>query len=177
MILLGLLKLARGDKAGIAEFGNSEPAFTASLAPLIAFPLVGAALTALSGDWKSAALGLLARLSAVLALPVITYEFAARTGHAGTWLRTATALNWSFWVIIPLLLLASFAGAGLFVAGLPMHAVITVIFGVLAAYLLWYHWIIVRAGLMLPAGQAALLVGLIGAAITLCTAGQLLVAG
>ena len=38
MILRGLLMLAKGDKAGLDEFGNSLEAFTASLAPLIASP-------------------------------------------------------------------------------------------------------------------------------------------
>ena len=44
MILRGLLLLARGGRAGMKEFDNSADALAASLAPLIAFPLVGAAL-------------------------------------------------------------------------------------------------------------------------------------
>ena len=98
MILRGLLLLARGQKSGIKDFGNSADGFTASLAPLIAFPLVGAGISALGGQWQLAAIGLLSRLCAVLALPLITYEFARRTGREALWLRTATALDWSFWL-------------------------------------------------------------------------------
>jgi hypothetical protein len=49
MIMRGLWLLARGRRAGIAEFGNSTDALAASLAPLIAFPLVGAAVAGLQG--------------------------------------------------------------------------------------------------------------------------------
>ena len=58
MILRGLFLMARGAKSGIKEFDNSMDAFTASLAPLIAFPLVGAGVSALGGQWQLALIGL-----------------------------------------------------------------------------------------------------------------------
>ena len=131
--------------------------FTASLAPLIAFPLVGAAISALGGQWQLALIGLLSRLCAVLALPLITHEFARRTGRESLWLRTATALDWSFWMLIPLLFLAAFAGAMLVEAGLAMGDAEYAALGIMAGYLLWYHWFIVRTGLgpERPAGRIA----------------------
>jgi hypothetical protein len=175
MILRGLWLLARGDKAGIKDFDNSENGFTASLAPLIAFPLVGAALSILAGAWQLAIIGFLSRLCAVLVLPLITHEFARRLGRESLWLRTATALDWSFWMLVPLLLLAAFAGAVMVEAGLPMQDGEYAALAIIGLYLLWYHWTIVRAGLGLSALQAVLLVALSSFAISLFTTGPLLI--
>ena len=147
MIFRGLFLLARGEKSGIEDFANTMDGFTASLAPLIAFPLVGAGISAFGGQWQLAVMGLLSRLCAVLALPLITHEFARRTGRESLWLRTATALDWSFWMLIPLLFLAAFAGALLVEAGLSMAMAEYIALGLMGAYLLWYHWFIVRTGL------------------------------
>jgi hypothetical protein len=174
MIFRGLLLLARGKKSGIKDFSNSMDGFTASLAPLIAFPLVGAAISALGGQWQLATIGLLSRLCAVLVLPVITHEFARRTGREALWLRTATALDWSFWMLIPLLFVAAFAGALLVEAGLAMGNAEYAALGFMAGYLLWYHWFIVRTGLALSALQAVLLVTLSSLAIAIFTAGPML---
>ena len=43
-VLIGILRIARGRADGIACFGSSPQAFLSSLAPLLAFPLVGAVL-------------------------------------------------------------------------------------------------------------------------------------
>src|ERR1700722_3547352 len=174
MIFRGLLLLARGKKSGIKDFGNTMEGFTASLAPLIAFPLVGAGISALGGQWQPAVIGLLSRLCAVLALPLITHEFARRTGRESLWLRTATALDWSFWMLIPLLFVAAFAGALLVEAGLAMGNAEYVALGFMAGYLLWYHWFIVRTGLALSGLQAALLVALSSIVIGIFTAGPVL---
>jgi hypothetical protein len=174
MIFRGLLLLARGKKSGIKDFANTMDGFTASLAPLIAFPLVGAGISALGGQWQPAVIGLLSRICAVLALPLITHEFARRTGREALWLRTATALDWSFWMLIPLLFVAAFAGALLVEAGLAMGDAEYVALGFMAGYLLWYHWFIVRTGLALSGLQAALLVALSSIAIGIFTAGPVL---
>jgi hypothetical protein len=171
MIMRGLWLLARGRRAGIAEFGNSTDALAASLAPLIAFPLVGAAVAGLQGAWQAGVIDLLSRLCAVLAVPVITYEFARATGCEDKWLRTVTALDWSFWAIVPLMFVAAFAGAGLVAAGLALHLAAGIMLGACAAYLLWLHWVIARAGLEIGAGQAALLVLLTCLAIGFCSVG------
>jgi hypothetical protein len=157
MIWRGVFLLARGKAAGIKEFGNSMDSMTASLAPLIAFPMVGAAITAINGQPKLAAIAFLARLCAVLALPVITYEFARLTKRDSLWLRTTTALDWSFWIIIPLLLIAGFTGAGLVSAGLDIKYAEYAALALLIAYLLWLQWFTIRTGLNLSWPQAALL--------------------
>jgi hypothetical protein len=174
VILRGLFLMARGAKSGIQEFDNSMDAFTASLAPLIAFPLVGAGVSALGGQWQLALIGFLSHLCAVLALPLITHEYARRTGREALWLRTATALDWSFWLLVPLLFAAAIAGAVLVQFGVPMVGAEYVALGLMGVYLLWYHWFIVRTGLVLGRGQAAFLVAITGLAIALCTAGPFL---
>jgi hypothetical protein len=158
MIWRGVWLLARGRAAGIKEFGNSVDALTASLAPLIAFPMVGAGITALDGQPKLAAVAFLARLCAVLALPVITYEFARLTKRDALWLRTTAALDWSFWLIIPLLLVAGFIGTGLVTAGLAVKYAEYAAMALLIAYMLWLQWFTIRAGLETTALHAAALV-------------------
>ncbi|OYV37947.1 MAG: hypothetical protein B7Z80_11460 [Rhodospirillales bacterium 20-64-7] len=175
MILQGLWLLARGQRAGIKQFGNSYDAFTASLAPLIAFPLVGGVLSVLSGDWQSGIIGFLARFCAVLALPLIVHAFARRTGREALWLRTATALDWSFWLLVPMLFIAAVAGAVLVELGLPMTLAEQAAFALIAAYLLWLHWFIMRCGLELRVAPALLLVALSSFAIGVLTMGPVLI--
>jgi hypothetical protein len=169
MILRGLWLLARGRRAGVKEFANSPDGFAASLAPLIAFPLVGAALAVMQGAWQDGVIDLLSRLCAVLAVPVITHEFARRTGREAWWLRTITALDWSFWIVVPLVVIAAFAGAALVAAGMALHQAAALVMGACAGYVLWLHFIVVRAGLGVKNSQAVLLVALIGLAILACS--------
>jgi hypothetical protein len=174
MILRGMLLLARGRADGIKEFPNTKDAFYASLAPLIAFPLVGAGITAANGDVKLAAVAFLARLCAVLALPLITFEFARLTGHGANWLRTVAALNWSFWLMVPLLMVAALFGALLVSAGLEMTHAESGALALMAVYMFWLNWFTLRKGLQMGGAAAALLVVLNFAAIGLCAAGPLL---
>ena len=170
-ILRGIFLLARGKQAGIAEFANTGDALSASLAPLIAFPLVGAGIIAFGGQPKLAAIAVLSRVSGVLALPVITHAYAKLMGKENLWLRTATALNWSFWLLIPLLFVTAMIGAGLVTAGLPQIKAEAAIIVLLGAYMLWLHWFIVRSGLSLSVLQAVGLVILSNLAIGLLTFG------
>ena len=178
-ILRGVFMLARGRAAGIAEFANTSDGLAASLAPLIAFPLVGAGVVALSGQPKLAAIAFLSRLCGILALPVITQAYAQLTKREAVWLRTATALNWSFWLLIPLLFLAAFIGAGLVSTGVAETMAEEIVICLVAAYMLWFHWFTVRTGLSLPGWSAAVLVVITNIAICLLTfgpdLGQLLV--
>ncbi|HUM09157.1 MAG TPA: hypothetical protein VLT37_09840 [Acidocella sp.] len=170
MILRGLWRLAKGDAGGIREFGGGLDNFYASLAPLIAFPLVGALVTALQVNWRVAVVSFLARLCGVLVLPVLVYEFARFYGREPMWLRTATALNWSFWALLPVLLVGAFIGGILAQIGLPMRAAELATLGIMAVYLLWYRWFILRAGLALNGWRAALIMLVTGALIALLTA-------
>lgn len=175
-ILRGIFLLARGRAAGILEFGNSPEALGASLAPLIAFPLVGSVMIGMSGQPGLAALAFLSRLCGVLVLPVITEAYAKITGREAFWLCTATALNWSFWILIPLLLVAAFLGAMLISAGLGETRAEAAVIALLALYMLWLHWFIVRTGLKLSAWLAAGLVLVTNGAIGLLTFGPDLLA-
>ncbi len=157
MILQGLIKLARGDAKGVEEFSGSVEAFSASLAPLIAFPLVGAFITAVSGDWKAALIGLLSRFCAVLALPLVTYEFARLYGKQQLWLRTATALNWCFWLLLPAILVAALLGSVLVTLGLPLARAELAVLGLIGLYLFWNRWFVFKAGLQLNIWRALLM--------------------
>ncbi len=174
MILRGLWLLVRGKAAGIKEFGNTPDAVAASLAPLIAFPLVGAAALALHGQALDGALDFVSRLCAVLALPLVTYEMARLTGRGAEWMRTVAALNWSFWALLPLLIIAAAIGAGAVEAGMAEPRAEHLALGLLVGYLLWFQWFIIRAGLRLGVFAAALLVLLNTGAIALLSAAPLL---
>jgi hypothetical protein len=158
VIVRGLWRLAKGERAGILEFGAGVDNFSASIAPLIAFPLVGAVLVATQGDWKLAVVSFLSRFTGVLVLPWLTYEFARLFGREHLWLRTAVTLNWSFWVMPPVLVLAAVLGAVFETAGLSQGEAARVALALMVAYLLWFRWFTLRAGLGLNVWQAVLVV-------------------
>ena len=80
-IVVGIVRLARGRADGLRQFGATREAFLASLAPLIAFPLVGGVLMLLGGGGLDALGDLLATLCALLAPPVLSFEVGAAVGH------------------------------------------------------------------------------------------------
>lgn len=170
-IVRGIFLLARGRKSGIAEFANTGDALSASLAPLIAFPIVGAGIIAFGGQPKLAAIAVLSRVCGVLALPVITQAYAKFMGREHFWLRTATALNWSFWLLIPLLFVGAFIGAVLVTADVPNLRAEEAVIVLIAAYILWLHWFTVRTGLNLSGWRAAGLVVISNIVIGLLTFG------
>ena len=92
---------APGARTGrrLLQFGATREAFLASLAPLIAFPLVGGVLMLLGGGGLAALSDLLATLCALLAPPVLSFEVARLWGRQDAWLRFATAFNWCQWAI------------------------------------------------------------------------------
>ncbi|WP_298284288.1 hypothetical protein [Acidocella sp.] len=165
MIARGLWRLAKGERAGILDFGAGLENFSASIAPLIAFPLVGAAVVAMQGAWQLGLISFLSRLAGVLVLPVLTFEFARLFGREHLWLRTATALNWSFWVMPPMLVLAAIASVGLEAVGLSELGAARVALCIMVGYLLWFRWFTLRAGLGLGVWQALLVVAVSTAAI------------
>lgn len=149
MILPGIIKLAYGNAKGIDEFSDAPESFAASLAPLIAFPLVGAVITGSSGSWKLALLAFVSRLCAVLVLPAIIYEFSRLYKRQGQWVRTATALNWCYWLVLPAIMVAAVLGSVAVQFGVPMpHAEIAVL-AAAGFYLLWNRWFVLKTGLKL----------------------------
>lgn len=156
-IVRGLLLLARFDRSGIEEFGNSIPAFSASLAPLVAFPIVGAGLIASQGDYVTAAIVFLSRLSAVLMQPVATELGARLTGGHPRWLRTSTALNWSVWLLLPLVLIAALLGNVLMAMHVGERLATMIAIGASILYLLAIQWFVLRVGLRIKIWQALLI--------------------
>ncbi len=161
--VIGAAQLALGRGEGIRRFGDTPQAFLASLAPLVAFPLVGAAILLLSGGGGGAVTTLLLTLVAQLAPALLSHALAVRWGREAEWLRYATAFNWCQWAIpvmaFLLLVLLQFALG----AGMPDSVAATLLVFALAGYGIWLHWVIARHGLNLPKGRAALLVVLVNA--------------
>lgn len=157
-IPLGIIRLATGHADGLAQFRDTTDAFLASLAPLVAFPLVGGALTLLGGGGVEAVSELLATLCALLAPLVLSFEAARLFGRAAQWYRFAVAFNWCQWAIpMAAVLLVMLAGV-LMALGLPNRTCVLMLIGMLVAYGLWLHWFLARHGLSLRPGQALLLV-------------------
>lgn len=157
-VLLGMWRLARFDAAGLAEFGATTQAFLASLAPLIAFPLVGAALMLLHGDGLDALAEFLATMCMLLAPPVLSHLLAVAWRREGEWLRYATAFNWCQWATMMAAAAMLFSAGVLIWLGLPNRfGAVIVVTGVIL-YALVLHWFIARVGLRLSVLRAVLLV-------------------
>ncbi len=156
--LRGMLRLARGRVDGLAEFGDTPQAFLSSLAPLLAFPIVGALLLLVSDGPVKALATLLVTLVVQLAPAVLSHALARRWGRDAAWLRYATAFNWCQWAL-PLaamaLLVVLQAGMQL---GLSEDVADAALLAGLGVYGLWLNWLLARHGLDLSRGRAALLV-------------------
>lgn len=159
-LLRGIWCLARFRREGFAEFGDTRQAFLSSLAPLIAFPLVGGVLMLLSGggDGGAVVADMLATLVALLAPAVISAALAERWGRGAQWMRFAVAFNWAQWAVPAVAILLLFAMGILRRAGLgEQQAAIGVLFAI-AAYGIGLHWFLARHGLGLAPGRTTLLV-------------------
>ncbi|HST75266.1 MAG TPA: hypothetical protein VLJ20_07835 [Acetobacteraceae bacterium] len=157
-ILLGVVRLATGRADGLAHFGNTTQAFLTSLAPLIAFPLVGGALLIANGGGLPALSDLLATLCALLAPPVLSWWFARRWQREALWPRFATAFNWCQWAI-PVMASILLVVLGLLMAvGLPNRVAGVVALLGLVSYGLWLHWFLACRGLGLSVARAVLFV-------------------
>lgn len=157
-VLVGILRLARFDGSGMAQFGATTQAFLASLAPLIAFPLVGAGLMLMRGGGLDALAEFLATLCTLLAPPVLSHLLAIAWRREGDWLRYATAFNWCQWVI-PMAAAVLLLSAGVMIwAGLPNRIVAVIAIAGVIVYALVLHWFIARVGLRLSILRAAFLV-------------------
>lgn len=157
-ILLGILRVALGKTDGIAQFSAGRQAFLTSLAPLIAFPLVGAGLLASHGSGLLAGEEFLATLVMLLSPPVISFELARWWKREAAWWRYATAFNWCQWAI-PVVATVILSLAGLAMgAGLPNRVAAILAMAGLVGYALWLHWFLARHGLGLSRLRAVALV-------------------
>jgi hypothetical protein len=157
-VLRGIVAVALGRPKGIEQFAGTTQGFLASLAPLIAFPLVGTLLLLLDGGGVPAIADFLATIAVLLGPPVLSFELARLWGRQARWLRFATAFNWCQW-LLPILASVLLTGLGLLLrAGLSERAATGMLVLGLGGYGLWLHWFLARHGLALSRFHAAMLV-------------------
>jgi len=157
-VLRGIFRLARFRPEGFAEFAATRQGFLNSLAPLIAFPLVGGLLMLSAGGGVEVFTDLLATLIALLAPAVISAAMAERWQRDEAWLRFAVAFNWAQWAV-PMAAIGLLIAAGVLRRlGLgEAQAAIAVLFGI-AGYGISLHWFLARHGLGLTRALATLMV-------------------
>jgi hypothetical protein len=175
-VLVGIMRIARGRADGIGSFGSSPQSYLSSLAPLIAFPLVGAVL-AISTDGPRRALTDLAMMLCALLTPaVVSYELAAMWKREDAWVRFATAFNWCEW-ILPVLACLLMVPLSLGIAlGVSESTAGGVLVGCLGLYGLWLHWFLARNALALSAFRAVVLVVVVNLGTGLAVMGPRLLA-
>ncbi len=160
-ILLGIVRVARGRADGIACFGSSTQAFLSSLAPLVAFPLVGAVLGAFTEGPRRAVTGLAMTICALLTPAVVSFELARIWKRDDAWARFATAFNWCEWILPVLACLIMVPLSVAISMGLGETPASLVLLGSLGCYGLWLHWFLARNALMLSRARAGALVFLV----------------
>lgn len=148
-----LLGIGRGAE-GMAQFESTVAAFTTSLAPLLAFPVLMFLSGLVQGQIREAVAVLLLTAVIDLSPSVLSHILAVRWQREAEWMRYATALNWCRGMIQ----LASLAALLLLGGGAPNEQVLEIVVFAVFAYVLWLNWLVARHGLALGAGRAVLLV-------------------
>ena len=160
-ILVGLWRIARGRTDGIACFGGDAQSFLSSLAPLIAFPLVGAGVGLFTEGPRRALTDLAMTLCALLTPAVISYELARVWKRTDSWARFATAFNWCEWILPILACLILIPLSVAITLGMAEDAASLLLLSCLGIYGLWLHWFLARNALSLSRFRAAVLVFLV----------------
>ena len=93
-IFRGIIRLMQFNGQGLLEFGDTAQAFFNSLAPLLAFPLLGAGIALIGGAPYRAATSFLVALVLLLAPPVLSHLLAVLWRRETLWPRFAVAFNW-----------------------------------------------------------------------------------
>jgi hypothetical protein len=168
-VIVGIFRVARGRSDGIEYFGASSQTFLASLAPLLAFLLVGTAI----GLFREGAVASLTEFAmyvcALLTPAVLSFEMARWWGRGDRWLRFATAFNWCQWIlplVFCLLMIPISVAIGV---GLDVYLAGAILLICLMTYGLWLHWFLACHGLSLSKVRAAVLVVVVNAAMVLLT--------
>jgi hypothetical protein len=175
-IIVGILRVARGRADGIACFGASPQAFLSSLAPLIAFPLVGAVLAMIADGPRRALTGLAMTVCALLTPAVVSHELARLWQRSDAWARFATAFNWCEWILPVLACLIMVPLSVAISAGMSETAASLVLVSCLGLYGLWLHWFLARKALALSGFRAVLLVLLVNLGTAVAVMGPRLLA-
>jgi hypothetical protein len=173
---VGILRIARGRADGIQFFGSSPQAFLSSLAPLVAFPLVGAVLGIFSDGPRSALTGLAMTVCALLTPAVVSYELARIWKRSDAWARFATAFNWCEWILPVLACLIMVPLSVAISAGMSETAASVVLVSCLGLYGLWIHWFLARNALGLSGPRAVALVFLVNLGTAVVVLGPRLLA-
>ena len=166
----GIARLASFNASGFAAVGNTSQAFLTSLAPLIAFLVVGTALKLLSGHWRLALADGLQTLCILLGQPVLSHALARHWQREPAWLRYAAAMNWcqlAIPVVAALFTMAIFLFGG---ASLPPRVLVWALVGAVFAYAAALNWFLAWRGLDLSAPRAVLFVLMVTAALALVLA-------
>jgi hypothetical protein len=175
-IIVGILRIARGRADGVGCFGSSPQAFLSSLAPLIAFPLVGAVLGLFSDGPRSALTGLAMTVCALLTPAVVSYELARIWKRSDAWMRFATAFNWCEWILPVLACLVMVPLSLAISAGMSETTASLVLVSCLGLYGLWVHWFLARKALALSGFRAVVLVFLVNLGTAVVVLGPRLLA-
>ncbi len=156
--LRGVLLLARGRGEGMACFRSSPEAFLASLAPLLALPLAGAAILVVRGAFMPAAALVLLAVTTQVGPAVLSHAVARAFSREDDWLRYATAYNWCQWANVAVMAVLLLVLSGM--TGAPVPVVVgSAAFGyAVLGYSMWLHWVLARSGLDLSRWRAAGLV-------------------
>ena len=170
-VVLGIALVARGRREGLQQFGATKDAFLASLAPLVAFLLVGSGLLLLGGAGWEALEDFLLILCFMLAPLVLAQALAQAWGRDAAWLHYATAFNWCQWAVQAFAAVLLLALGLLLNAGLPESAAAVAFTAGLAAYALWLHWFVTRHALGLGPWRAGLFVVLVNGGTALLVLG------
>ena len=175
-VLVGILRIARGRADGIACFGATPRAFMASLAPLLAFPIVGAVLAMFSDGPRRALTGLGMTLCALLAPAVLSYELARLWKRSDAWMRFATAFNWCEWILPVVACLAMVPLTVAMSAGLDQNTASMALVIGLGCYGLWMQWFLASRALSLSGVRAAIFVVLVNLGTSLAVIGPAVLA-
>jgi hypothetical protein len=175
-IIVGILRIARGRADGVGCFGSSPQAFLSSLAPLIAFPLVGAVLGLFNDGPRSALTGLAMTVCALLTPAVVSYELARIWKRSDAWMRFATAFNWCEWILPVLACLVMVPLSLAISAGMSETTASLVLVSCLGLYGLWVHWFLARKALALSGFRAVVLVFLVNLGTAVVVLGPRLLA-
>ena len=155
------MRVARGRADGIEYFGSDGQAFLSSLAPLVAFSLVGTLIGLLTDGPRRAVTDLAMTLCALLTPAVISYELARIWQRTAAWAQFATAFNWCEWILPVLACVVMVPLSFAMQAGLDESAASLLLVGCLGLYGLWLHWFLARKVLSLSIVRAAIFVFLV----------------
>ncbi len=147
--LLGAIaRLVAFNPAGFDAIEASPAGFLASLAPLLAFTLVGAGAELVVMGWRVGLDDGLQMLCVLLGQPVISHLYARLWHREAFWLRYATAMNWCQLALpvvgLGLLLLITLANGG--IGGVDTFAIV---FALLFSYSVLLNWFLAWRGLAL----------------------------